>query len=92
MDDQGTGERYFALERALENESHRRKELEAMLDEMRPRLLELEARNAELADTERRLRECSAQLSALTKSISWRITKPLRTAKRSLRGNGLFPG
>ena len=94
---QGSGElRHHAEELEAGNRElqARTTKLQARLDEAQARAAELQARAAELqarsCDAEQhlqRVRELEQQLAVITRSRSWRITRPLRLAGRLLHGD-----
>jgi hypothetical protein len=49
---------------------------------------DIRARDAELVALRQALRRAEADLEALHRSTSWRITAPLRAVVRALRGGG----
>ena len=61
--------------------------LQARLDEAQARAAELQARSCDAEQHLQRVRELEQQLAVITRSRSWRITRPLRLAGRLLHGD-----
>src|SRR5690606_1707765 len=87
---QGSGElRHHAEELEAGNRElqARTTKLQARLDEAQARAAELQARSCDAEQHLQRVRELEQQLAVITRSRSWRITRPLRLAGRLLHGD-----
>jgi hypothetical protein len=89
-------ERYTALEQRAKNQVQRAEEAERHAGALQDQLRELEQqREREIADARARVNElaeeleaASSALDAVTGSLSWRLTRPLRALKTWLSRSG----